>query len=169
MPAIINSDNGAVSGSAGLKTSGANDGILAFQSNGTERARISVAGGFSVGTTSDPGAGAIYATGNVTAYFSDDRLKTRLGKIEGALDKLCSLDGFYYEANEKAQALGYEAKREVGVSAQAVQAVMPEIVAPAPVDETYLTVRYERALPLVIEAIKELRAEVMEIKKALRG
>lgn len=40
MPAIINSDNGVVSGSAGLKTSGANDGILVFQSNGTETARI---------------------------------------------------------------------------------------------------------------------------------
>jgi hypothetical protein len=40
MPAIINSDNGVVSGSAGLKTSGANDGILVFQTSGTETARI---------------------------------------------------------------------------------------------------------------------------------
>ena len=46
MPAIINSDDGVVSGSAGLKTSGANDGITAFQQNGTEQARITAAGLF---------------------------------------------------------------------------------------------------------------------------
>ena len=134
---------------------------------GFERARISTAGGFSVGTTSDPGAGAIYATGNITAFFSDDRLKTKLGKIENALDKLCSLDGFYYEPNETAQSLGYEAKRDVGISAQQMKEVLPEIVVPAPIDEKYMTVRYDRALPLIVEAIKELRAEIDAMKKGV--
>jgi len=120
-----------------------------------------------IGTGASGTTGEIRATNNITAYYSDDRLKTRLGKIENALDKLCSLDGFYYEANEIAQALGYKVQREAGVSAQQMQAVMPEIVAPAPIDEKYLTVRYERALPLLIEAIKELREEVREIKKAV--
>lgn len=117
-----------------------------------------------VGTAASGTAGEIRATNNITAYYSDDNLKTRLGRIENALDKLCSLDGFYYEANETAQALGYEAHREVGVSAQQMQAVLPEIVVPAPIDEKYLTVRYERALPLIVEAIKELRAEVQALK-----
>ena len=99
-------------------------------------------------------------TGNITAYYSDDRLKTKLGGIENALDKVDQLSGFYYEANETAQALGYKPKREVGVSAQQVQAVMPEVVSPAPIDQQYLTVDYERLVPLLIEAIKELRAEV---------
>ena len=120
-----------------------------------------------VGTAGSGTAGEIRATNNITAYYSDDRLKTRLGKIENALDKLCSLDGFYYEANEIAQALGYKVQREAGVSAQQMQAILPEIVAPAPIDEKYLTVRYERALPLLIEAIKELRQEVQNIKKAV--
>lgn len=110
--------------------------------------------------------GAITATGNITAYFSDDRLKTRIGNITGALDKVRSLDAFYYEANQTAQGLGYEAVREVGVSAQQVQAVLPEIVAPAPVDAQYLTVRYERLVPLLIAAIKELEAQVKELKGA---
>jgi hypothetical protein len=118
-----------------------------------------------VGAAATGVAGEIVATDNITAYYSDERLKTKLGKIENALGKLCSLEGFYYEANETAQALGYEAKREVGISAQQMQNILPEIVAPAPIDNTYLTVRYERALPLVIEAIKELRAEVEALKK----
>lgn len=124
-------------------------------------------GSFGVGTAASGTTGEIRATNNITAYYSDDRLKTRLGSIENALNKLCSLEGFYYEANELAQSLGYEAKREVGVSAQQVQSVLPEIVAPAPIDDKYLTVRYERALPLLIEAIKELRAEVQAIKAKL--
>jgi len=130
----------------------------------TSRMQLSNAGGLSVGTTSDPGAGAIYATGNITAYYSDDRLKTKLGKIENALDKICSLEGFYYEANETAQALGYKPVREVGISAQATQKVLPEIVAPAPISDEYLTIRYERLAPLLIEAIKELREEIKALK-----
>jgi hypothetical protein len=117
-----------------------------------------------VGTAASATAGEIRATNNVTAYFSDDRLKDKLGKIENALDKLCSLEGFYYEPNEVAQSLGYAVIREVGISAQQMKEVLPEIVVPAPVDEQYMTVRYERALPLIIEAIKELRAEIDALK-----
>ena len=85
-------------------------------------------------------ATTITATGNITAYYSDDRLKTRRGYISGALAKVMSLKGFYYEANETAQALGYEPVREVGLSAQDVQAVMPEVIAPAPIDPRVSTV-----------------------------
>ena len=120
-----------------------------------------------VGTGASGTAGEIRATNNVIAYYSDDRLKTRLGRIENALDKICSLEGFYYEANELAQSLGYTAQREVGISAQGTQAEMPEIVKPAPIDDTYLTVQYERFAPYIIEAIKELRAEVNALKQKL--
>jgi hypothetical protein len=120
-----------------------------------------------VGTAGSGTTGEIRATNNVIAYYSDDRLKTRLGKIENALDKLCSLEGFYYEANETAQSLGYTAQREIGVSAQGTQAVLPEIVKPAPIDNKYLTVQYERFAPLFIEALKELRAEVNDLKQKL--
>ena len=117
-----------------------------------------------VGTAASGVSGEIRATNNITAYYSDDRLKNKLGYIENALDKVMTLSGFYYEANETAQALGYEVKREVGVSAQEVQRIMPEIVAPAPIDEKYLTVRYERLVPLLIEAIIELKKELDEVK-----
>jgi hypothetical protein len=152
----------AISGAGGIGTN--NNYPFAFLTNGTERARFSAAGGFSVGTTADAGAGGIYATGNITAYYSDDRLKTRLGNIENALDKVETLSGFYYEANETAQALGYKVKREVGVSAQSVQAILPEIVSPAPIDQQYLTVDYERLVPLLIEAVKELSEKVKALE-----
>jgi hypothetical protein len=118
-----------------------------------------------VGTSASATAGEIRATNNITAYYSDDRLKTRLGNIENALAKVMSLNGFQYEANETAQALGYTVKPEIGLSAQEVQAVLPEVVVPAPIDAQYLTVHYERVIPLLVEAIKELKKEIDELKK----
>lgn len=120
-----------------------------------------------VGTTASGTLGEIRATNNITSYYSDENLKTKLGTIENALDKVDQLTGFYYEANEAAQALGYSRQREVGVSAQVTQTVLPEIVKPAPIDAQYLTVQYERFAPLLIEAIKELRQEVNAIKRQL--
>ena len=114
-----------------------------------------------VGTAASGTTGEIRATNNVTAYYSDERLKTKTGNIENALDKLCSIETMLYHANETAVALGYDASiPEVGVTAQSVQKVQPEVVVPAPISDKYLTVRYERLIPLIIEAIKELRAEI---------
>ena len=122
----------------------------------------------SLGINTTPGGtGEIRASGEVTAYYSDDRLKTRLGTIENALDKIDSLTGFYYEENELAESLGYKKHRQVGVSAQDTQLQMPEIVTTAPISEDYLTVKYEKFAPLLIEGIKELRQEIRAIKRHL--
>ena len=118
-----------------------------------------------IGTAGSGTTGEIRATNNITAYYSDDRLKKRLGNIENALAKVMTLNGFQYEANETAQALGYAVKPEIGLSAQEVQAVLPEVVVPAPIDEQYLTIHYERVIPLLVEAIKELKKEIDELKK----
>ena len=122
-----------------------------------------------VGTAASGSAGEIRATGNVTAYYSDDRLKRRLGYIGGALDKVMSLRGFYYEANEIANQLGYESVREVGLSAQEVQAVLPEIVKPAPIDPQYLTLDYAKLVPLLVEAIKEQQILINNLSKKVNG
>lgn len=112
--------------------------------------------------------GNITATGSVTSYYSDDRLKTRTGNIQNALEKVLSLDGFHYTANETAQALGYDGtKQEVGLSAQQVQAVLPEVIAPAPIDPQYMTLQYDRLVPLLVEAIKEQQKQIEELKAKL--
>jgi len=125
-------------------------------------------GSFGVGTAASGTSGEIRATNAITAYYSDDRLKTRTGIIQNALDKVLSLDGFHYHANETAVALGYDASRkEVGLSAQQVQSVLPEVVVPAPIDAQYLTIHYERVIPLLVEAIKEQQKQIEELKAKL--
>ena len=112
--------------------------------------------------------GDIVATGNITAYYSDERLKDLKGTIPDALYKVSQLNGYYYTANDTARTLGVKSKGvEVGVSAQEVKAVLPEIVADSVVGEGYKTVMYEKLTPLLIEAIKELTAKVDALETKL--
>jgi hypothetical protein len=113
----------------------------------------------------------VYSQGDVIAYYSDERLKTKVGSIENALDKISKLNGFYYVENDLAKSFGYKnEKRQLGLSAQEVKKVLPEIVTLAPFDidtddkgntigsksgEDYLTVNYGKIVPLLIEGIKE--------------
>tara|TARA_R110000824_G_scaffold280607_1_gene468701 strand:- start:899 stop:2305 length:1407 start_codon:yes stop_codon:yes gene_type:complete len=112
---------------------------------------------FGVGTAASGTTGEIRATNEVTAYYSDDRLKNRYGNIDKALEKVCSLNGFHYQPNEVAGQLGYDtSQKKVGVSAQEVLKVLPEAVTEAPIDPQYHAVQYDKLIPLIIEAIKEL-------------
>ena len=100
----------------------------------------------------------IYATDVIAS--SDMRLKDKVGTIDNALDKVCSLDGFLYTWNDKAKSK--ETSVQIGVSAQQVQEVLPEAVTEG--SDGYLGVKYDKLVPLLIESIKELRAEVEELK-----
>jgi hypothetical protein len=129
--------------------------------------------------------GAIACAGNVTAYYSDERLKEKTGKIENAVEKIKQLEGFYYVNNELAKSFGYkETKQQVGLSAQQVESILPEVVTLAPFDmqtgefdgvissksgENYLTVDYSRLVPLLVEAIKEQQAQIEELKSVVEN
>jgi hypothetical protein len=110
-------------------------------------------------------SGEISATGDIIAFASDERLKTNIQPLENALEKVMRLSGFTYNFNEVGGELGFNTEiTYVGVSAQEVQAVLPEAVKPAPADPNYITVQYEKLVPLLIEAIKELKTELDELK-----
>ena len=120
--------------------------------------------------------GRIDASNDIVAYSSDKRLKTNIQSIKNPLDKIGKLSGFTYNWNDKANELAnYDINESlVGVFAQEVQVVLPEAVKLAPFDndgnnksisgEDYLTVQYEKIVPLLIEAIKELKAEIDILK-----
>jgi len=115
-------------------------------------------------------ANALNSSNSYTAVdftaTSDMRLKDVYGFITDALDKVDALNGFYYRNNDKARSLGQvKEEQQVGLSAQALQDVLPEAISRWSVDPEYLVVAYDRVIPLLVEAIKELRAEV----KALKG
>jgi cytoskeletal protein CcmA (bactofilin family) len=128
-----------------------------------------------VRTTDTVQFGLVRSTGDVVAYYSDDRLKNRIGNIESALDKVNQLNGFTFTPNEESVRLGLdpEGKVRVGVSAQEVQAVLPEAVTDAPINiehgTDYKTVQYEKMVPLLIEAIKELTEENKQIRLELEN
>lgn len=131
-------------------------------------------GNVCVGSTTDNGSGRLQVTGNftatgeVTAYYSDERLKDFEGKVDNALDKIKSLNGYFYRENNVAKSLGYDnPNRQVGVSAQEVQSVLPEVVAPSPRDSEYLTVKYEKLVPLLIEAIKEQQEAIEKLSNTV--
>ena len=67
------------------------------------------------------------------------------------------MTGYYFKENDLAKSFGYDnEKRQVGVSAQEVESVLPEVVTEAPFNADYKSVWYEKLVPLLIEAIKEL-------------
>jgi hypothetical protein len=132
-----------------------------------------------VGTAASGTTGQIRATDTIVAFYSDERLKKDIVTIPDALEKVLSLRGVTYFSNEIAESYGYTSKeRMVGVLAQDVQKVLPEAVKPAPFDilqlnegieisrsgENYMTVQYEKLVPLLIEAIKTLNKEIKELK-----
>jgi hypothetical protein len=135
-----------------------------------------------VGTAGSGTAGQIRATNEITAYYSDKRLKENIAPIDNALEKVLKLNGVTYTANTVAEQFGYTDKSvQVGLLAQEVQAVLPQVVVAAPFDievkdgkevsksgEDYLTVKYEKIVALLVEAIKDLNAKVEGLEAQLK-
>jgi len=151
---------GATAGQLAIYTSAAN---IAGNSKVTfDNANLSVTGG-------------MLATQDIVAYYSDQRLKTDIVEIPNALDKVKAIRGVTYRPNELAFTLGVGDNNEhLGVLAQEIAEVAPQVIKAAPFDiaedgssksgENYLTVQYDKLVPLLIEAIKELSAEVEALK-----
>ena len=101
--------------------------------------------------TFDVSAGDFTATGNVTAY-SDERLKENIRTIDNALDKVDNMRGVYYDKDGRA---------ETGVIAQESERVLPEVVIDG---AEYKAVADGNVVGILIEAIKELKQEIEDLK-----
>jgi len=149
--------NTTYSAGTGISLSGTTFSLSNTISNGMNQ---------NVNTNSTVTFGEVRSTGNVTAYYSDDRLKTRLGSIKNPVDKVCALNGFYFKQNEKGNEITpqYADKMQVGVSAQEIKSVLPEVVVENAIEDQYDSVHYDKVVPLLIEAIKELKSEIESLK-----
>ena len=95
--------------------------------------------------------GTITASGDITA-FSDERLKSDIETIDNALDKVMNMRGVSYIK---------QAEKGIGVIAQEVEKVLPEVVT----DGEYKSVAYGNIVGVLIEAIKEQQKQIDELKK----
>lgn len=116
-------------------------------------------------------------TGNVTAYSSDMRLKKNQRRIEDPLSILRAISGVYFDwdVEECAKWNFHPPEHDAGLLAQQVQAVYPYAVFPAPFDrdplnssgsrsgKNYLTVQYEKVVPVLVEAIKVLEERIDQL------
>lgn len=112
---------------------------------------------------STPG-GDMVASGNIGAY-SDPRLKDDVERIDDALSIIEQLDGVRFTWNHKTRLIGKPGQRDIGVLADQVEAVVPEVVGRSIPDEEndgecWRVVDYARLVPVLIEAVKELAGRV---------
>lgn len=119
--------------------------------------------------------GNVGVSGNVSQGFSDIRLKNKEGSIKNPFLIINNLESFYYTPNDVAKSFGFtDNSRTIGLNALEVQKYIPEAVSIAPFDmdenkqsksgENYLTISYEKLIPVLLEGLKELKKEVEELK-----
>ena len=122
-----------------------------------------------VGVIATGGAGSIRATGDITAFYSSDsRFKENILPITNSIEKVKSLSGITFDWTDEymvehgGEDPYFMRKKDVGVIAQELKKVLPELVVERP-DGT-LAVKYDRISALLIEAIKDLN-EIVEKKQ----
>jgi hypothetical protein len=114
---------------------------------------------FGVGTAASGTTGEIRATGDITAYYSsDERLKENFNTLDGALDKVMEMNGYTFDWKEGIEDIVSHTGHDIGVKAQEVQAMYPELVHER--DNGYLAVDYIKLTAVLLQAVKELNAKV---------
>ena len=103
-------------------------------------------------------AGAATFNNDVTA-FSDERLKTEIETINDALNKVCQMRGVSFKRTDD------DGHTSVGVIAQEIEKILPEVVREDKSEDKIKSVAYGNIVGVLIEAIKELKNEIEELKK----
>jgi hypothetical protein len=94
------------------------------------------------------------------------RFKTNITPISGALDKITQIGGYEFDWVPNEEHHGFEG-HDVGVIAQEIEKVLPEVVKER--DSGYKAVKYEKIVPLLIEAIKEQQQQIDELRYLLQN
>ena len=122
---------------------------------------------------SDPGQSVVSITNelrvgdNITAYYSSDiNLKDNIRPIESALFKVQQINGVTFDWNEKSSKIQQDKGHDVGLIAQEVERVLPEVVELRP--DGIMAIQYEKVVPLLVESIKELTKRVEELENGNR-
>ncbi len=116
---------------------------------------------------------ALYVMGSAYAYggtwvSSDLALKKNLEPIKNSLEKVLSLKGYTYEWDrDKFPERKYSMIKQVGLIAQDVEKVLPELVKPDM--DGYKAVSYEKMVPVLIEAIKEQQVIIEELRQQIKS
>jgi hypothetical protein len=143
---------------ANTVVSGSSQITLSSTTGGGTSANVQF-GSLGIGTTASGVSGEIRATGDITAFYSSDiRLKENIQPIQNALEKVESISGNTYDWKEGYEELHSHKGNDVGVIAQEIEEILPQIVTNR--DNGYKAVQYEKIVPLLIEAIKELSAKI---------
>jgi len=108
-------------------------------------------------------AGAATFNNDVTA-FSDERLKEDIQPITDGLEKVMQLQGVTYKRNDVE-----DAKTQMGVIAQQVEPILPEVVLTADDEMGTKSVDYSKMTAVLIEAVKELKQEVTQLKQQINN
>jgi hypothetical protein len=112
--------------------------------------------------------GGITATGEITAYYSDARLKTNVSKIDGALSKVMAINGYTYDSSDLAMSLGLPKHMDqIGLMADEVEAVLPELVTESGI-AGYKTIRYDKVVSVLVNAVKEQQAMIEELQALVK-
>jgi len=112
--------------------------------------------------TSTTGGGDLTVKGDVIAYGapSDRKYKENIKPIKSALDKAMQLQGVTFDWKDSESIL--DIKEDIGFIAQDVEKVLPELVRDN--GKGNLSLRYQGITPVLLEAIKELKAEIDLLK-----
>jgi hypothetical protein len=109
---------------------------------------------------------SIRVAGDVVAYYSSDkRYKENIKPIESPIEKVKSIRGVTFQWNKKSHK--ETGKKDVGVIAQEVEEVLPEIVQTR--DNGYKAVDYQKLTALLIEAVKDQQKQIDELKSIING
>ena len=130
-----------------------------FDTNGVQTLSLGV------GTAPTSTTGLIRATNDVVAYYSSDRkLKDNIKNIKNPIEKLKKINGVEFDWIPE-EGVHENEGHDVGVIAQEIEKIIPEIVQTR--DNGYKAVKYEKIVPLLIEAIKEQQKQIDELKSKL--